>query len=380
MAKKKPAKPTRSQPAQPAAVEATGADVRRLRSAIDELDRRLVELVNERASLALRLGAVKDALDRPTYDPQREEEIIRRAVELNKGPLGERCVAAVLREVISGTRSLKPGLRVAYLGPAYSYSHLAAIQLFGQSEDLVPVGSITAVFEEVDSRQSQLGIVPLENSTDGRIADTLDNFARRKLRIRGEVQLRIHHYLLGRCPRADVQEVYSRPQALSQCRNWLAKHLPTARLIEVTSTSTAAQLARDKAGAAAIASRQAGVNYGLDVLAGNIEDNASNVTRFALLGHEPAERTGNDKSAAMFELEHRAGALADAITVFKRNRVNLTWIESFPMSGPAGGYLFFVELEGHQQDTRVRKALQALARKVVRVEVLGSYAKSEPVD
>ena len=182
-------------------------------------------------------------------------------------------------------------LRVAYLGPAYTYSHLAAIHRFGQSVELVPVATIQAVFEEVNRRHADFGIVPVENSTDGRVADTLDMFTRLPVKICGEVQMRIHHNLLGRSPRDEVREVYSRPQALSQCRNWLAKHLPGARTIEVTSTTTAAQLAQEKPGAAAIASVQAGIHYGLDVLAADIEDQSGNLTRFAVIGEETGPRT-----------------------------------------------------------------------------------------
>jgi chorismate mutase/prephenate dehydratase len=244
---------------------------------------------------------------------------------------------------------------------------------------MVPVGSIGAVFEEVNRGHAEFGVVPVENSTDGRVADTLDMFTRLRVRICGEVQLRIHHNLLARCPRSDVVEVYSRPQALSQCRNWLVRHLPAARTIEVTSTSTAAQLAQDKPGAAAIASVQAGTHYGLNVLAENIEDNQGNVTRFAVIGEESAQRTGHDKMATMFEVEHRPGALADSMNVFKRSHLNLTWIESFPIARPAGGYLFFVELDGHETDPRVRKALAALEKKTLRLEILGSYPRSEAV-
>jgi chorismate mutase/prephenate dehydratase len=222
--------------------------------------------------------------------------------------------------------------------------------------------------------------VPIENSTDGRIADTLDTFTRLPVKICAEVQLRIHHHLLGRCAREEVQEIYSKPQALSQCRNWLAKHHPTARTIEVTSTSTAAQLAQDKPGAAAIASFQAGVHYGLNSLAENIEDNPGNITRFAVIGDHANARTGHDKTALMFEIEHRPGALADALTLFKRNRLNLTWIESFPIPKTEGGYLFFVELEGHQNDKRLARAIEILARRSLRLVVLGSYAKTAPVD
>ena len=351
-----------------------------LRGKIDRIDQELVDLMNQRAAIALEIGKLKDSSGMDAYSPAREEEVISRVLQLNKGPLAELSIRAVFRELISGSRALEKLLRVAYLGPPYSYSHLAAIERFGQNVELVPVASIPAVFEEVNRRHAEFGIVPVENSTDGRVADTLDMFSRLPVRICGEVQLRIHHNLLGKCARSEVEEVYSRPQALSQCRHWLSRHLPTARTIEVTSTSTAAQLAQDKPGAAAIASVQAGVNYGLTVLAANIEDHEGNLTRFAVIGEDTGARTGSDKCALMFEIEHRPGALADAMTIFKRNRLNLTWIESFPIARPEGGYMFFVELEGHEQDLRVRKATASLERKTVRLEVLGSYAKMAPID
>ena len=351
-----------------------------LRAKIDRVDQELVRLMNDRAQLALEIGKVKSSSGISAYAPAREDEVLNRVLSLSKGPLADRCVRAVFREIISGSRSLEKDLRVAYLGPAYSYSHLAAIHRFGQSVELVPVSNIPAVFEEINRRHADFGLVPIENSTDGRVADTLDMFARLPARICGEVQLRIHHNLLGRCARGEVEEVYSKPQALSQCRNWLARHLPAARMVEVTSTTTAAQLAQDKAGAAAIASLQAGVHYGLDVLAADIEDNKGNLTRFAVISDETGPRTGNDKCALMFEVEHQPGSLADAMNVFKKNRLNLTWIESFPIARPEGGYMFFVELEGHEEDPRVRRAIASLERKAVRLEVLGSYAKMAPVE
>jgi chorismate mutase/prephenate dehydratase len=205
-------------------------------------------------------------------------------------------------------------------------------------------------------------------------------FTRLPVKICGEVQMRIHHNLLAKCARDQVEEVYSKAQPLSQCRNWLAKHLPGARTIEVTSTTTAAQLAQDKPGAAAIASIQAGIHYGLNVLAADIEDQSGNLTRFAVIGEETGPRTGKDKCAIMVEIVHQPGSLADAMAIFKRNRLNLTWIESFPISRPEGGYLFFIEMEGHELDARVRNAIEALARKAVRLEVLGSFARCAPVD
>lgn len=351
-----------------------------LRGKIDRIDQQLIQLMNERASHALEIGKIKDHSGVAAYAPAREDDVLRRVLDMNAGPLPARSVRAIFRELISGSRSLEKRLRVAYLGPEYSYSHLAAIHRFGQSVELVPVGTIAAVFEEINRRQADFGLVPIENSTDGRVADTLEMFTRMPARICGEVQLRIHHNLLGKCPRAEVEEVYSKPQALSQCRNWLAKHLPNARLVEVTSTSTAAQLAQDKPGAAAIASLQAGTQYGLDVLAADIEDNQNNLTRFAVIGDESGPRTGRDQCALMFEIAHQPGALADAMNVFKRNRLNLTWIESFPIARPEGGYMFFVELEGHESDPRVRKAITSLERKAVRLDVLGSYARLAPVE
>lgn len=371
--------PTKKGARKPASSTGTrGPTIATVRTKIDRLDKQLIKLMNERAKLALEIGRLKDDSGIAAYAPAREGEVLARVTSLNKGPLGERCVRSVFRELISGSRALEKDLRIAYLGPAYSYSHLAAIHRFGQSVELVPVGSIAAVFEEINDRQADFGIVPIENSTDGRVVDTLEMFTRMPACICGEVQLRIHHNLLGKCARAEVKEVYSKPQALSQCRKWLARHLPAARLVEVTSTPTAAQIAQDKPGAAAIASLQAGVHYGLDVLAADIEDNKNNLTRFAVIGDETGDRTGRDKCALMFEVAHQPGALADAMNIFKRNKLNLTWIESFPISRPEGGYMFFVELEGHETESRVRKAIAALERKAVRLDVLGSYAAIAP--
>jgi chorismate mutase/prephenate dehydratase len=270
--------------------------------------------------------------------------------------------------------------RIAFLGPLYSYSHLAAIHRFGRSVQLVPVGTISAVFEEVHQGHADFGLVPVENSTDGRIADTLDMFTRLPVRISGEVEIEIHHALLGKCPRHEIQEIYSRPQALGQCRNWLAKHLPAARTIEVTSTSTAAQLAAEKPGAAAIASLQAGVEYGLAVLAENIEDNPGNTTRFAQVGGPLPEPTGNDRTAILFQVDHRPGTLAEAMNIFKRHKLNLTWIESFPVPASKRTYLFFAEMEAHQTDGRFRRAIAMLRRKTVRLEILGSFPATTTVE
>jgi chorismate mutase/prephenate dehydratase len=355
------------------------ANLTALRGQIDAIDRELVGLMNRRAEVAREIGHLKKSAGQATYDPSREETVLERVAASNAGPLSDDSLKSIYRELISGSRAIEQHLRVAHLGPAWTYSHLAALHRFGSSVDFVPVASISAAFEEVHAGHSHYGVVPLENSTDGRIADTLDNFSRLPVKICAEVPLRIHHTLLAACDRSAIREVYSRPQALSQCRNWLARHLPAAKLIEVTSTSAAAETAARTPHAAAIASRQAGVHYGLSLLAEDIEDVAGNTTRFAVIGHADAGRTGKDKTSIMFEIEHRPGGLADALSIPKKQRLNLTWIESFPLPGEERGYIFFVELEGHREDLRVRRAIAALEKRCKRVVVLGSYAAAAPV-
>ena len=366
-------------PQKPEPHKPSGDPLGGLRQEIDRLDRELVAVMNRRAECAREIGHIKQSHNQQTYDPSREEMVLGRVAEANAGPLSDESVKAVFREIISGSRAIEQHLRVAYLGPAWTYSHLAAIHRFGTSVEFVPVASISAVFEEVNSGHSHYGVAPLENSTDGRIADTLDNFARLPVKICAEVPLRIHHNLLAACDLTEIEQVFSRPQALSQCRNWLARHLPTARLVEVTSTSAAAEMAASTPRSAAIASRQAAVHHGLDLLAEEIEDIAGNSTRFAVIGHADSGRTGRDKTSLMFEIEHKPGGLADALAVPKKQKLNLTWIESFPMAGEERGYVFFVELEGHRTDPRVRRAIASLERRCRKVVVLGSYAMESAV-
>ena len=221
--------------------------------------------------------------------------------------------------------------------------------------------------------------MPLENSTDGRVSDTLESFATSRAKICGEIPLRIHHCLLGVGRQDELGIVHSKPQALSQCRNWLAKHLPTASLHSVGSTAEAAALARANPKMGAVASEKAAAHYELQILARNIEDNSENITRFAVIATAAAHRTGNDKTALLMEIAHQPGALADTMAVFKRNRLNMTWIESFPIPGSRGRYLFFVEFVGHQIDLRCRRAISALEKKSLRLEILGSYAHAEPI-
>jgi chorismate mutase/prephenate dehydratase len=343
---------------------------------IAEIDRQIAALLQQRAEV---VKAAASPTAASACASGFDDLAMAKIVEEAAGPLPKTAMRAVFRELMSGCRALVRPLRIALLGPIYSYSHLAALHRFGRAVDFVPVGTISAVFEEVNQRHSDFGLVPVENSTDGRIADTLDMFTRLPVRICGQVEMQIHHTLLAKCSRTEIREVYSKPQAISQCRDWLAKHLPVARTIEVTSTTMAAQLAAEKPGAAAIASQQAGVEYGLEILAENIEDNPHNATRFAVIGGEIPARTGNDRTAILFQMEHRPGTLADAINVFKRNKLNLTWIESFPVPGSDRAYLFFAEIETHPSESRFRRAMAALARKALRLEVLGAFPVTEAV-
>src|SRR4051794_32128573 len=356
-----------------------------LRGAIDQLDLDLVNLLNRRAEIASQIGQLKNNQGLEVWSAAREDEVIARALSASQGPLPSETLRLIFRELMSGSRSLQRTLRVAHLGPKYSYSHLAAVAKFGQAVEHVPVGSIAAVFEEVNRRHVEFGIVPLENSTDGRIADTLDMFVRLpSLKVRAEVRLRIHHCLLGRCEWGQVQRVYSKAQALSQCRHWLAKNLPQARVIDVVSTAAAAEHAHREEFAAAVASRAAGEAYQLNVLAANIEDQPHNVTRFAVIAERAEERTGRDKTTLMLRLPNQPGALSKAIAPFEKNGVNLTWIESFPTAEAPGDrdptYLFFLDVEGHADDEVVKRTLEAVRKRCERLEVLGSYPRGQCVD
>lgn len=301
-------------------------------------------------------SVIQDVSDRLNIEPSSVANLLRHA-------------ESIVRTAV-GTEET-----IAYLGPMYSYSYLAACKHFGLSADLNPVTNIAAAFDEVDRNQSTFGVVPIENSTDGRVVDTLGMFAKSPAKICGEVLLPIHHCLLGKCKRGEIQEVRSKPQALSQCRGWLAQHLPSARLVEVSSTAAAAQEAAGGNGVAAIASYEAGVHHGLEVIEKNIEDNSQNVTRFAVIGNSEQGPSGNDKTSLMFQLEHKPGALAGAMVLFQDSGVNLTWIESFPLPNAPNEYLFFVELEGHKDNVEIAKVIAKLQVESRKLDVLGSYPR-----
>lgn len=310
----------------------------------------------------------EQAIAAPTISPaaaKRLEEIA--------DPQARRLCAHVLRECLLGRHAVAHPLRVGYLGPSHSYSHLAARERFGELVEFRPLATVSAVFEQVRERNLDFGVVPLENSTDGRIVDTLEMLALVPVKISAEIPLRIHHHLLATGPLSGIRRICSKPQAISQCRGWLASHLPKVEFVEMSSTAAAAEAAAKDASLAAIAGLAAATEYGLKILAERIEDNPHNVTRFAVIGQHAAPRTGNDKTGILFQVPHEPGALADAMQIFKRNRVNLTWIESFPRAGAHQEYYFLMELAGHERDLRIRKSLASLGKRAEKVTVLGSY-------
>lgn len=346
------------------------------------IDERFVALLTERA--ALLADSAEQRTGAAGGGPVVTEELLRnlhsRLGNLAGAPLSDEATSAI-EHWLQHSQSLSQRLvgresTVAYLGPKYSFSYLATVKEFGMASRLVPVATIAAAFEEVTRGHADHAVVPVENSTDGRVVDTLGMFARSPAKVCGEVLLPIHHCLLGQSDRTEVMEVQSKPQALSQCREWLASHLPHARLVEVASTTMAAKTAAERRDVAAIASEEAGLHYGLKTIERNIEDQQNNVTRFAVIGESESGPTGRDKTALMFQLEHASGALANAMNIFGQMSVNLTWIESFPLPNVSNEYLFFVELEGHSSEKAVATAINRLRKASRELDVLGSYPKA----
>jgi chorismate mutase / prephenate dehydratase len=351
-----------------------------LRQAIDAVDDQLLRLLNERARLVKEVGAIKSALAQPFYVPDRERQIVERLQEANQGPFPTEAVRAVFSEVISACLSLEHPLRVAFLGPEATFTHMAARSRFGLSARYVPAATIAGVFAEVDKKLADLAVVPIENSTEGVVNSTLDMFMDSDLTISAEIVLQVSHCLLTRTGSLDgIQKVYSHPQALAQCRAWLSANVPKAALIEVASTALAARLAKDDPVAAAVASELAGQLYDLKIAKHKIEDEVRNVTRFLVVGQEQAKRTGRDKTSLMLSVKDQAGVLYRVLQPLAARNINLTRIESRPSRRRAWDYVFFVDLDGHASDPEVGEAIEALKSACENVKILGSYPRADVV-
>ena len=344
-----------------------------LRRRIDALDEEIVRILNKRARITHEIGKIKTAANGPIYIPGREEEVYRRVCEVNEGPLRDESIRAVYREIMSGCRRTELDLRVCFLGPEATFTEFAAREKFGSSVQYYPTRSIARVFVEVDRGEADYGVVPVENSTEGSVSNTLDMLMDYDVKISAEILMGIHHALLARCRMEDIKVVYSKPEAIAQCRSWLASHLPDADLKPVSSTAQAAIIASKEDNSAAIAHKMAGPLYGLGVVHSSIEDIAWNRTRFLVLGGHIGGPTGSDKTSVVFTISHRPGALYDALTPFKRSGVNLANLMPRPSRKHPWEYCFFVDLFGHRDDANVRSALDELRKVAITVRVLGSY-------
>ncbi len=350
----------------------------KLREAIDKIDEQILRLLNRRAEYAIRIGKLKQKASSEIYIPAREEEIFERLERLNLGKFPTESIKPVFREIISACRSLERPLRIAYLGPEATFTHISARQQFGHKAEFLAEKSITDVFDRVEKGEADYGVVPVENSTEGVVSHTLDMFLNSSLKISAEVILEIHHCLLSRADSLKkIKRIYSHAQALAQCRNWLREHLPDIPILDAASTAEAAKLASKDPSSGAIASAYAGDYYGLKILARNIEDIKNNFTRFLVIGKKDSPRSGNDLTMVMFSLRDYPGVLWKALGAFASRKINLTKIESRPLKGKAWEYVFFVEMEGHIQDRKIKQALSELEKRAVFVRVLGSFPKTK---
>jgi chorismate mutase/prephenate dehydratase len=358
-----------------------------IRREIDAIDRQLIELLNRRAAASVRVAQVKRAGETSTYVPGREQEVLNNVLGANAGPLTEGHVRAIYSEILSASRHLQRPLRIAYLGPEHTYTHRAAEAAarvrFGSFVEYVPARTVDDVFAMTERAQADYGVVPIENSSEGSVGPTLDLFVDSPLKICAEILLRITHHLVGRGRPgeiAHVRRVYSHPQALGQCRQWLAHNLPGAETVESSSTAMAARRAAEEEGVAAIGNETAAARYGLTLLAQSIQDQANNFTRFLLVGTSFGRRSGRDKTSLLFSVRDRVGALHDVLSVFARRGINLTRIESRPSRRQPWEYVFFVDFVGHPEDPEAAAALAEMETACTLVKVLGAWPVEGRVD
>ena len=348
-----------------------------LREKIDTLDGQILRILNQRAEIVMEIARIKTEGGMNLYNPGREEEILHRLSEQNSGPFPGLAIPLVFREIISACRSLEGDLTVAYLGPPATYTHLACLERFGRSVQTMPRESIQEVFEEVEKEKAGFGVVPIENSTEGVVGRTLDMFIDSEVKICGEILIRISHDLLSRSGKMEgIEKIYSHPQALAQCRQWLRKNLPQVLLVEAVSTAKAAQMAAEDPSVAAIASSFAAQLYHLKVIESRIEDYIHNYTRFLVLRRQMANRTGKDKTSLLFSIADSPGSLYQVLKPFSAEAINLTKIESRPIKDKPWEYVFFLDFEGHASDPKIQEAVGELKKNVIFVKLLGSYPRS----
>ncbi len=356
-----------------------------LREAIDTVDRNIHELINQRARLARQVGEMKHAqskaggADVEFYRPEREAQVLRMAKERNKGPLRDEEILRLFREIMSACLAQEEPLKVAFLGPEGTFTQAAVLKHFGHSVRALPLAAIDEVFREVEAGNADFGVVPIENSTEGTVNHTLDRFINSPLKICGEIELRIHQFLLGKMPTlAGIKRICTHQQSLAQCRNWLDEHLPFAERIAVASNAEGARRARDEEGTAAIAGETAADVYGLKVLAPEIEDRPDNTTRFFVLGPKLFRPSGQDRTTLLCSTLNTGGpgALYRLLEPMAKHGISMTRIESRPSKRKKWDYVFFIDLEGHADDPALAKALAELKERASLFRVLGSYPRA----
>lgn len=353
-------------------------DIEGIRRSIDRIDEQVLGLISERGELAKEIGEIKKSEGAKIYVPSRERQIFDRLVKKNFGPYNDVAVRSIFREIISATRALEEPIRVAFLGPEGTFTQMAAVEHFGHAAHFVGAPDISEVFREVETGLADFGVVPIENSTEGVVNYTLDKFVESTLKVCSEVIIPVNLHLLSAEPDLKrIKTVYSHAQALAQCRQWLAMHLPKAKCAHAESTALAAHGIKRKKGAAAIASDFAADQHGLNILAKNIQDVVNNYTRFLVLGDITPAATGHDKTSIAFVAKDRPGILYQLLKPLADRKINLTKIESRPLKTKVWEYMFFVDLDGHVSESNVKTALDELAGECVSFKVLGSYPRAK---
>jgi chorismate mutase/prephenate dehydratase len=358
-----------------------GAGLGNIRDSIDAVDARIHALLNERARFAQLVGISKSAAGKAVdyYRPEREAEVLRLALKRNRGPLRDEEIVRLFREIMSACLAQQEPLKVAYLGPEGTFSQAAVLKHFGASVRALPLTAIDEIFHEVEGGVADFGVVPIENSSEGTVNHTLDMFLTSGLKICGEVELRVSHFLMGKMSGfGGIKRVCAHPQALAQCRGWLDEQLSEVERIGVSSNAEGARRARDERGTAAIAGRTAAEIYSLNVLANEIEDRPDNTTRFLVVGRKLFNASGADRTTLLVSTSDTddSGALFQLLEPLAQHRVNMTRIESRPSRRRKWDYVFFIDVEGHVSDPAVAKALAALESRASLFKVLGSYPRA----
>jgi chorismate mutase/prephenate dehydratase len=356
-------------------------NLEKTRQEIDAIDSRIVNLLNRRADLAVEIAKIKREANLKFHSPEREKEIITRVIALNKGPFPGDALKVIFREIISASLSLEEPLKIAYFGPEGTFANLAALRHFGHSAHLLPVTGIKAVFDQVESGKANYGLVPIENSNEGVVSSTLDMFMDYDVKIAAEVMLEVSQNLLSKSGnRKKVTRIFSHPQPFAQCKMWLESNMPNIPLHETTSTAKAAEFASKNPDVAAIASEMAARLYDLKFIEKHIEDRKDNYTRFLVISKTFPSRSGKDKTSILCSVKDRPGALYDLLLPFREVQLNLSNIESRPSKRKAWEYIFFVDMEGHIEDKKVKKALDKVRKKTLYMKHLGSYPVDDSLD